>query len=151
MPELLIALVVFPIGAICGVVATYAVWVQRADPYKWGGIFAAIVGHSGRFGYSASTGFTSVPLVSATVAMMVRTLQDEFQGERTGFWNGVALTAFWLTLAGFVLMFSILLFMRPRFLVPPYLRGKPGWVLGAWRDHREKRRLRSEAKGARTP
>jgi hypothetical protein len=40
---------------------------------------------------------------------------------------------------GFVLMLTIVLFNRPRRLVPPYLRDQPGAVaewLGAWRERR---------------
>lgn len=150
MSDVVIALLLFTPISICAIFAAYVVWIRQAEPYKWGGIFAAMVGDSGRFGYDASTGFAAVPLVSATVAVIVQTMEDHFRLERSGFWDGVVITAFWSMLAGFILMFSILLFMRPRFLVPPHLRGKPGWVLGAWRDHREKRRLRSEAKRART-
>lgn len=144
MSDLLTALLLFPPIAICGVVATYVVWRREAEPYKWGGIFAAMVGHSGRFGYDASTGFAAVPLVSASVAVIVATLEDEIQGQRTGFWNVISDIAFWSMLGGFALMFSILLFMRPRLFVPSHLRGKPGWVLGAWRDHLEKRRRSGE-------
>ena len=56
----------------------------------------------------------------------------------TGNSGGLYVTSLTLVAAGLASIFLsivVLLFMRPRFLVPPYLRGRSGFVRSAWRDH----------------
>jgi hypothetical protein len=50
---------------------------------------------------------------------------------------------------GFGLHVTILWFNRPRFLVPPHLRGEPGTVIESWRHRGELRAALREA--ARRP
>lgn len=60
--------------------------------------------------------------------------------------------AAWLMGAGFLLLllgFWMWLFAWPRFLVPPHLRGRPGWVKAVWREWRTHRLERKEARAYR--
>ena len=85
---------------------------------------AAMVGENGRHGYDAATslGWLAFGIVSLGAATFNWPIEGTGLGE-------LIRSAFIPTLLfSIALALSELLFLRPRFLVPPHLRDKRGWI-----------------------
>jgi hypothetical protein len=97
------------------------------------------VSEVGMPGYKAFLGPASACFTAFWLGLILTKIHDSVSSAPD--WVGVV--GDWLLAAGIFLIFLsfwLWLFMRPRFLVPPHLRGQPGWVAGSWQQRRERRR-----------
>jgi hypothetical protein len=129
---------VFPAFLVLGWLLVRQVWRGRRDAYDGAPFVHALLGESGRHGFNA---FVPAIFVSATIlyAAVVLEVVYDVVGEAGVAWHIAAGWAYLGSLLVVLVAFSLLLFMRPRFLAPPHLRGERGWATAA----AESRRVRS--------
>jgi hypothetical protein len=124
-----------PLMLAVGWVQTFRVWRRKAD------VSAGVSSFTGKSSVAGYDSFLLPAAVAFTLVWLAIVLD-----EAAGSVGVVSATTSWL--AGLGLLFLIVsfwmwLFAWPRFLVPPHLRGEPGWVVGLsreWRTHRRERR-----------
>lgn len=102
-----------------------------------------IFGSAGRAGFQA----TIIPSLIGTFLLISGLVMLELKD--SGPIYIVGLIAIWGFLLSLVLVGSLFLFMRPRFLVLPILRGQPGWVVAAYRSVRTRKGVRAGGKRSR--
>ena len=122
-----------PLGLAIGWIQTFRVWRRGADVsagISWATGEASIAGYHA-FLLPATLAFTLFGLgivldeaVGTDRSPTIDTLVDWLLG---------------LGLLALLLAFWLWLFAWPRFLVPPHLRGQPGWVAASWRMRRADR------------
>lgn len=91
------------------------------------------VGKEGVAGFQAMAPLTFTGVWATFIGVFLLDLSD------SGAARVVAITCFALFAATSFLAISIFLFMRPRFLVIPYLRDQPGWAVAKCRKVRSRR------------
>ena len=107
-----------------GLLITKHVWESQLSPYKTGAFIAAMVGENGRHGYDAAVSLGW--LVFGVMSLGAAVFNWPIAGTRLGeLISSAFIPALLLSMA---LALSELLFLRPRFLVPPHLREKRGWI-----------------------
>lgn len=128
--------IVAPLILVGGWVQTARVWLRQAD------VSAGVTWFTGR---ESAVGMHAFALPGMTGMSLV------YLGVVGGLIAGNAqspstlLLVEWIAGIGVLMLalgFWMWLFAWPRFLVPPHLRGKPGWAGAAWRSLREARAQR---------
>jgi hypothetical protein len=110
--------------AIVGLIVTKHVWKNQYSPYRTGTFMAAMVGENGRHGYDAAVSLAWVPVAVFCVAASI----FNWPLEGTAIAEIIRSLVVPSLLGSGLLLLSELLFLRPRFLVPPHLRDKRGWI-----------------------
>jgi hypothetical protein len=134
---------VFPVFLALGWLLVPQVWRGRRDAYDGAPFVHALIGEGGRHGFNA---FVPAIFVSATVlyaAVMLEVVYDVVVDEAVAAWHAVAGVAYLGSLLVMLIAVNLLLFMRPRFLAPRYLRGERGWATAAANSWRARRRRKS--------
>jgi hypothetical protein len=129
---------VLPLMLAVGWVQTFRVWRRQAD------VSSGVSWFTGKASIAGYHSFLLPAAVAFTLVWLVIIL-DQLAGSVGVISEATA----WL--AGLGLLFMILafwmwLFAWPRFLVPPHLRGQPGWASSSWRQWRTNRRERKQAR-----
>ena len=114
------------------------VWLNQYSPYETGAFMAAMVGDNGRAGYDASVSVGWV--FTLFLALGASTFNWPLEG--TALAERIKEFIIPGLLLSMVFLLSVLLFLRPRFAVPPHLRDKRGWIPEWIHSMREKRRRR---------
>lgn len=140
-PELI---AVFIIGAIIipgGAVQTWRVWRHELDLSS--GVGWA-TGETGIAGYHAFLLPGAIGFTLAYVGAFLIWFKDPLPGWADLVGTSIGFGGFAFTMLGFWLW----LFMWPRFLVPPHLRGESGLVVSTWRKERDRRARQTGPGGA---
>jgi hypothetical protein len=124
-----------PLILTAGWVQTIRVWHRRADVSA--GIMWA-TGPASAPGYHAFLLPAGLGLTLEWLGIVLLKVKAGI-ASTPGWLGTVALWLLGLGLIFMVLSFWVWLFMRPRLLVPPHLRGQPGWVAGVRRQRRAAR------------
>lgn len=122
---------VFPFFLALAWLLVPQVWRGRRDAYEDAPFVHAFIGEGGRHGFNA---FVPAVFVSATVlyvAVMLEVVYDVVVDESVAAWHAAAGLAYLGSLLVMLVALNLLLFMRPRFLVPRHLRGERGWAAAA--------------------
>lgn len=122
-----------PLILIGGWIQTYRVWRRQAD---------VSAGISWATGAPSAPGYHAflLPAATALTLLWFGTVLDEIGGPDAP--GALEATIDWaMGLGCLVIFFAFWMwaFMRPRFLVPPHLRGQRGWIASSWHDWREAR------------
>ena len=131
--------VVGPLILVGGWIQTYRVWRSKADVSAGVTWFTGEAGSVGLHAF-ALPGMTGMSL--AWLGVVLDLVPDQNTDPASA-----SSPASWLMGVGFLLIllgFWMWLFAWPRFLVPPHLRGQPGWV-GALSRQRRNDREQSKA------
>ncbi len=131
MSDLVVALIAGAFVLLAGGYGTYQVWRTDVDVSR--GVRWA-VGETGSAGYQASLLPNTVGFALALLTILTAQVWDT--DTMPGGAIPVALGV--MCLLAFALSAWLLLFMRPRILVPPKLRGQRGWIAAAWVARRER-------------
>jgi hypothetical protein len=119
-----------PLLVILGWVQSVRVWRSGAD------VSVGMSWFSGRASVAGYHGFLLPATISFTLAglgiLMTATTSS-------GVVYTIGMWALGLSLPFLGLSFWVWLFAWPRFLMPPHLRGSPGWIGALWREHRQTR------------
>jgi hypothetical protein len=129
-------------SVVLGPLILVAVWVQTFRVWRRGADVSA--------GIAWATGPASIPGYHASLLPSALLITVEWLGiillelesgvaSMPGWVGAVASWLMGVGLIFLVLAFWVWLFMRPRLLVPPHLRGQPGWVAGLRRQRRAAR------------
>jgi hypothetical protein len=100
------------------------VWKSRVSPYETGSFLSTMVGENGRHGYDAAVSLAWVPILAFTIAASI----FNWPLEGTAIAETIRSLVVPSLLGSGLLLLLELLFLRPRFLVPPHLRDKRGWI-----------------------
>lgn len=131
MVVVLAGVVVFGGMAALGVVFLRATWRGRFSSFDRGGIFSQMFGLSARSGYDASSPIIAIAWGFGLLSLTVAALPDLASSVD---WMGAGARLVLVRIAmallggGLVVSWSLLLLLRPRWLVPPHLRGERGWI-----------------------
>jgi hypothetical protein len=129
-----------------GVWVWWSTWHHQLSPYETGGIFSAAFGRNARFGYDAG-----LPLFVTFLGASLCIASPLLAAETVGSYDSlppllvaIAGRTFQVLLAtGTFFGTSLLLFLWPKIMAPPHLRGRRGWI-PEWvhevRTHRDQRR-----------
>ena len=101
----------------------FLVWRRQRDVFEASGWVPVMLGDHARPGFNATMGFMASPFSVVAVASLADSFLPEGPLREAMDWVG-----FTRLLGGFAFCGSILLFLRPRPLVPPHLRERRGWV-----------------------
>lgn len=118
---------------LTGAWSSFRVWRQHEDVSQ-GARWA--VGDHGAPGYLSFL----LPGTVAITLMWLALLSSELWDPDSQPGGAIPVSLFAASMLSLAIGFWTWLFMWPRVLVPPSLRGQPGWIAGAWRA----RRARSE-------
>lgn len=130
--------------AICLLFVGAGLWVMRRvwrteySPYNHGGIMKTTVGDNGRHGYDAATAWAWLFFLIIGIGAV----PFNWPLEGTALAERIKDFVIPSLLLSMVFLLSMLLFLRPRFAVPPHLRDKRGWIPEWIHSMREKRRRR---------
>ena len=122
------------------------VWRTEYSPYEYGGVMKTTVGDNGRYGYDAATswGWLFFLILGIGAVPFNWPLEGTALAERI---KDFVIPSLLLSM---VFLLSMLLFLRPRFAVPPHLRDKRGWIPEWIHSMREKRRRPRAGESAET-
>jgi hypothetical protein len=116
---------------------TAGVWVQTLRVWRSGAdVSAGVSWFIGRASTAGYHGFLLPAVISMTLiwsGMVLTQITSSGLVHTLGEW------ALALSLVFMALGFWVWLFGRPRFLMPPHLRGSPGWLGALWQEHRQTR------------
>lgn len=125
MSDLAAALIGGAFVLLAGGYGTYQVWRTDVDVSR----------ETGSAGYQASLLPNGVGVALALLAILTAQVWDP----DTMPGGAIPLTLFVMWFVAWVIAAWLFLFMRPRILVPPRLRGQPGWIAAAWAARRERK------------
>lgn len=137
--DIVMSFVIGPVFVAVGWAVMPRLWRGKIDAYEHNWVVHIFVGESGRAGINAMVPVTIVALTAAWLAFLVDAL--------SGHWR-IATTLWLLFLAGLLSAFSLLFFMFPRVLAPPWVRHRRGWIPEAWHRLRMRWRDRRGSDGA---
>lgn len=125
----------YPILVIPLWIVVLRIWRQGVDIYDTAVPVRVFTPDTARHGYHA---FLLPAALSITLSGPVTAAYAWWKssGESPAWWGDVFAWLFLVCLGLLFLGFWLWAFMRPKILVPPHLRGKPGWV-AALRHGRE--------------
>ena len=107
-----------------GVWGMRRVWKSEESPYRIGTFMATMVGENGRYGYDATVSLSWIFFLILTIGASV----FNWPLEGTQIAEVIRSLVIPLLLFSIAVLLSVLFFLRPRFLVPPHLRDKRGWI-----------------------
>lgn len=141
-----IAIGVMPLGLAVGWIQSFRVWRRQAD------VSAGVTWFTGE---PSSVGLHAflLPGTLGLTLICLGLVADLLDGGLSP--AAVGQVSSWTIGVGFLLLllgFWMWLFAWPRVLVPPHLRGRPGWVMASWRTWREGRaESRQQRREPRSP
>lgn len=139
-------LTLFPVVGVWFLIRS---WRDGFSVYDSGGIFTFILGKNARQGFDAGfpIGFTIWGLGLALIGLLAC---PELMGISWMWPDPVSALlgrlAQVLFFGGALIGLSLLLFLFPRFLVPPHLRDERGWIREWWHHFSQSRRRRRDTR-----
>ena len=107
-----------------GVWGMRRVWKREESPYRIGTFMATMVGENGRYGYDATVSLSWIFFLILTIGASI----FNWPLEGTQIAEAIRSLVVPLLLFSIAVLLGVLLFLRPRFMVPPHLRDKRGWI-----------------------
>lgn len=111
-----------PLMLLVGWVSSYRIWLRHADV---GAGMEWVTGESGQAGYHAFILPATLSFTAAWLGIIAMEIRDAMELPPTWL-NTFVNYSFLASIVLLTLGFWLWLFMWPRVLVPPHLRGKPG-------------------------
>lgn len=116
------------------------VWSGRMDGYEHNWVAQMFVWDKGRDGFNAMLPAGIASLTLAYLGVLPHVIKPWYPEAWWGAAQVIGVVFIPAGLLGMLFAFTLLLFMRPRFLAPPHLRGRRGWIpaaLHSRHSHRE--------------